>query len=84
MPGARRRPRGDMPAQASRYLSFLLRCWEDSNRSPDRPAIWRFSLEDVATGERRGFRDLETLVVFLQTQTSDSQPDTETDVPLNF
>jgi hypothetical protein len=77
-------PRGDLPAQASRYLSFLLRCWEDHAQAPNQPVIWRFSLEDVTTGERRGFRDLEALVVFLHTQTSDSQPDTETDAPLNF
>ncbi len=73
-----------MPAQASRYMSFLLRCWEEHTQAPDHPVIWRFSLENVTTGERRGFRDLEALVVFLQTQTLDSQPDTETDVSSNF
>lgn len=40
--------------------SQLLRMWaEPSNcRSP----VWRFSLEDVATGQRAGFADLDELI----------------------
>ena len=37
------------------YHSFLLRCWEERGDAPDAPAIWRFSLQDLRTGERHGF-----------------------------
>ena len=30
------------------------------------PKVWRFSLEDPRTGQRRGFADLEALVVYLE------------------
>lgn len=30
-----------------------------------RPPVWRFSLEDVATGERYGFADLDALICHL-------------------
>ncbi len=74
-----------MPTQAPRYRSFLLRCWEEPSQTPpDHQAIWRFSLEDVETGERRGFRDLEALVVFLLTEIARSPTDGGSDVPLNF
>jgi hypothetical protein len=73
-----------MPTQAPRYRSFLLRCWEEPSQTPDQQAIWRFSLEDVETSERRGFRDLEALVVFMLTQIARSPTDGRSDVSLNF
>ncbi len=84
LPGARRTPRENMPTQTPRYRSFLMRCWEERSQIPDQPVIWRFSLEDVETGERLGFRDLEALVVFIQTQIARSPPDGGSDVLLNF
>jgi hypothetical protein len=38
------------------------------SQHPDRPATWRFSLEDSQTKEKRAFPDLEALVIFLQTE----------------
>ncbi|MCE7985039.1 MAG: hypothetical protein DYG89_28020 [Caldilinea sp. CFX5] len=44
------------------YRSQLLRMWVDA---AGRPSRWRFSLEDVATGQRRGFADLDELICHL-------------------
>ena len=50
-----------------RYHSYLLRFWEVRGRV-ELPSVWRFSLTDPHTGERKGFADLETLVAFLRGQ----------------
>jgi hypothetical protein len=49
------------------YQVYLLRLWRESI-SEDCPPVWRFSLEDPRSGRRRGFRDFEGLVAFLQAQ----------------
>jgi hypothetical protein len=49
-----------------RYRCYLLTVWEERNVDPDRPATWRFSLQDARTGRRRGFAGLEVLAVALQ------------------
>jgi hypothetical protein len=46
------------------YHSYLLRLWQETPH-----AAWRASLQNAATGERRGFSDLESLFTFLRTQT---------------
>jgi len=46
------------------YLALLLRFWRVDSGSQ---SVWRASLEDAHTGERRGFSDLPALQVFLQT-----------------
>lgn len=51
------------------YMAFLLRLWcvieEDS-------VVWRASLEDAHTGERRGFADAQFLCAFLKHQLEDA------------
>jgi hypothetical protein len=49
-----------------RYLSYLLRLWQTSDRGKQ---VWRASLESPGTGERQGFASLEDLFNFLQAQT---------------
>lgn len=44
------------------YRAFLLRLWCERD---DRGAVWRCSLEDPATRERRGFDGVEALGSFL-------------------
>ena len=48
-----------------RYQAFLLRCWEEADETADL-TIWRFSLQDPRTGQRRGFTNLTELVIALQ------------------
>lgn len=47
------------------YRSYLLRCWEEADKSEE-VTIWRFSLQDPRTGQRRGFANLTELVIALQ------------------
>ena len=49
-----------------RYRSYLLTFWEERNQDPVASAVWRFSLEDPRTGQRRGFADLEALIAALE------------------
>ena len=52
-----------MSTQFPPYRSQLLRMWaEPAGR---RASVWRFSLEDVGTGQRAGFADLEALITHL-------------------
>jgi hypothetical protein len=52
--------------------SYLLRLWQASNAGTP---VWRVSIVNVHSGERRGFADLESLLVFLKEQTGgDARP----------
>jgi len=60
-----------MVDEPQEYQSYLLRLWRTSSRVKP---TWRASLESAQTGERRGFADLESLIVFLvQETTSNSE-----------
>ena len=52
----------------------LLTMWCERPARPGQPALWRFSIENIRTGERRGFADLEALTVFLRAQMEDADP----------
>jgi hypothetical protein len=53
----------------SHYTSYLLRVWRIGR--PERTTC-RALLENIATGERVGFSDLDGLLVFLEKQTPDT------------
>ena len=53
----------DTDGRSSMYLSFLLRLWRESEHG-----AWRASLENVLTGERRGFPNLASLLAFLEAE----------------
>ena len=50
------------------YRTFVLRLWQERPASLGRPAVWRFSLEDIRSRQRRGFASLEGLMAFLRAQ----------------
>ena len=52
--------------QPPSYRTYLIRCWEERSRDPTLPTVWRFSLEDPHTGQRRGFASLQDMVAFLR------------------
>ncbi|MEZ4662706.1 MAG: hypothetical protein R2911_34595 [Caldilineaceae bacterium] len=56
-----------------RYHLFILAAWEEES-SPPGPVVWRYSLEQSATGERRGFRHLEELMAYLAACTHEPPP----------
>ena len=47
---------------------YLLTLWQERPASPERPAVWRLSLEDVHTSERHAFGDCRALAAFLHAQ----------------
>ena len=62
-------------APAPRYCSYLLRCWQERSLRQSAAAVWRFSLEDPHTGQRRGFATFEALVAFLRQELLDEKAD---------
>ena len=56
-----------MIEQGEPYLSYLLRMWVVKNQGG---MVWRFSVENVRTGERAGFDSLESLSNFLCQETA--------------
>lgn len=61
-----------MPTKFPPYRSQLLRMWAE--QPARRPPVWRFSLEDVETGQRCGFADLDALICHLL-ELMEEQPD---------
>ena len=56
----------DFPTRPPRHDAFILRLWQEGRGREEDEPIWRLSLENPHTSERMGFKDLETLVDFLQ------------------
>lgn len=52
-----------MPIRFPPYRSQLLRMWVEPAGA--RAPVWRFSLEDVSSGQRAGFADLDALITHL-------------------
>jgi len=48
------------------YQVYLLRLWRERPASPEHPAVWRCSVEDTRTGQRRGFGSLAEAAEFLR------------------
>ena len=49
-----------------RYRSYVLTFWEERGREPDLSVVWRFSLSDPHTGQRRAFATLDALIAALE------------------
>jgi hypothetical protein len=61
---------GDRAMQTRRYLSYLLRLWQEDGDPP----LWRVTLESPQGGERMGFADLACLLAYLEDETSSGAP----------
>jgi hypothetical protein len=69
----------DRPA---RYHAYLLRCWQERSHDPQRPTVWRFSLEDPHTGARSGYATLNAVIAAVQHALStDEEPGASPDRP---
>lgn len=55
------------------HASFLLRLWRAKSSE------WFASLEDTATGERKGFASLDLLMKFLQSLTDENESNGDLD-----
>ena len=51
-----------------RHRTYLLTIWEERSRDSTLPTLWRFSLKDPDTGQRRGFARLEEVMAFLSSE----------------
>jgi hypothetical protein len=60
--------------QRRRYLSYLLRLWQEG---ADDPPLWRASLERPQGGDRLGFASLEDLCAYLVARTGSGSPGSE-------
>ena len=56
----------DMQSKQCRYLSYLLRLWQDNGEEKHG---WRASLQSSLAGDQQSFADLEQLFRFLRRQT---------------
>lgn len=54
------------------YRAYMLRLWAVQDGSD---TAWRASLEDPHTGQRQGFRDLDSLFDFLNASIGDQKKD---------
>ena len=61
-----------MARRESEYRAFMIRLWHVKDVEE---AIWRVSVEDVHTGERRGFADLPAFFAFLEEKTAEAPSD---------
>jgi hypothetical protein len=61
-----------------RRFIYVVTLWQERPTSSDKPAIWRFILEDARTGHKRGFGSLEALSAYVRrrmtTDRSDRSP----------
>jgi hypothetical protein len=64
-----------MSIHSRKYLAFLLRLWQVEQNGH---SVWRASLEDPHTCERRGFPSLETLIEYLLRQTQSGEDEKQT------
>ena len=75
--------RQDIPTKRSRYLSYVLRCWQEHSVHAGRETmVWRFSLQNPRTNQQRGFATLEALLVSLQAELADDQIDSDLLTPV--
>ena len=52
------------PKEKSMYCSYLVRLWPEGD-------AWRATAENVHTGERRAFGDLNAFFVFIEQKTTE-------------
>ena len=67
-PMRRSQPSVSTPSTPPRYVAYLLRCWAEASAGSTALPVWRFSLEDPHTGQRRGFSSLDALIGWLRTE----------------
>ena len=51
------------------YRSYVLRCWQEKQASPEQPPEWRFTVQDISEAQRQpAFGSFEQLVAFLRSE----------------
>jgi len=66
----------DITFSLPRYHTYLLRCWQErSTQAHKTVKVWRFSLEDTRTSQRRAFATLEAMLSSLLVDLVDETDD---------
>jgi len=69
-----------MSKKSGAYRSYLLRCWREKHASSERPAEWRFMLQEVSDAQRQhAFGSFEQLITFLRSQVLEEKEKLEGD-----
>ena len=64
--------RQNIPQKKFRYRSYVVSVWQErSVHAGQEVMVWRFSLQDPLTNQRRGFANIESLLIALQTELDD-------------
>ncbi len=64
----------DIPKNTYRYLAYIVRCWQEPSVHAGRETrVWRFSLQNPRTNQRRGFATFEALLISLQAELADDK-----------
>jgi hypothetical protein len=62
----------NMPPKKLRYRSYVVSGWQEhSVHAGQEIMVWRFSLQNPRTNQRRGFPNIESLLIALQTELDD-------------
>ena len=70
MLGMNAQPKTPTDSSSATYTAFLLRCWHVAG-------AWRFTLEDVATRQRKAAIDSHAVVALLKQQLADLAEDSK-------
>jgi hypothetical protein len=57
------------------YQVYVLRLWRDQDATAGRPEVWRCSLEDPRTRQRRAFSSVDEMGMFLDAAAGASRDD---------
>ncbi|HID87571.1 MAG TPA: hypothetical protein EYP55_09385 [Anaerolineae bacterium] len=53
-----------------KYASFFIRLWQEPRERGGEPPEWRGSIEHVQSRKKRYFKDVETVIAFIQEMTN--------------
>ena len=66
----------NMQKKKLRYRSYVVNVWQEhSKHAGQEVMVWRFSLQNPRTNQRRGFANIESLLIALQTELDDEAID---------
>lgn len=59
-----------MSLHKGKYASFFIRLWQEPRERGGEPPEWRGSIEHVQSRKKQYFRDVESVIAFIQETTN--------------
>jgi hypothetical protein len=59
-----------MSLNEGKYASFFIRLWQEPREIGGEPPEWRGSIEHVQSRKKRYFKDVETVILFIEEMTN--------------